>query len=397
MLKPKKTRQPVWNSSLVALLAVAGALLGFAQAGSLTTGMFEQGGSVFLLVYGLALVLFGLPMMMAWLALGRRDGDPALAVIESVRASKRNRVWGWLGPVWQLLAFLLLVLVLAWAGDFGQQLWPQEMGAGSSFWGLGMFALLVLLVGAGGASWLGRLSALLVLLIVLLSLLMLVEAGQAHTLGSSLQELFALRPGLLGWDGVLQALQLALVSASLGGAALWAYGHYLPLAPTSLAVWSVRLLVLQTLLALLAGVASFALTSSVPMEEGGSALYLLLPPLGALLAAAALTEAVALRLVAAGLKRPLAWLVVLVLATLLAGVKLGTALLDGLQPLTLHWLLPLAVLLLAVLVGWVLKETQVRKSLEMASFPLYLVMRALLRLAVPLGVLVLLGHELRIW
>lgn len=396
MLKSKTARQPVWTSSLVALLAVSGALLGFAQTGSLTAGLFAQGGSAFLLVYVLALLLFGLPMMMAWLYFGRRDGTPALAVVEAVRASKLPRWWGWLGIGWQLLAFLLLALVLAWAGDFGQQLW-QQAEPGACLWCLAGFAVLLLLAGVTGAAWLGRLSTLLVLLLVLLSIVMLVQAQGAHTLGTSVQELFAFRPQLLGWDGVLQALQLALVSASLGGAALWAYGHYLPNRPASLASWSLLVLLVQTLLALLTGVASFALVSSLGMEEGGNALYLLLPPIGALLAAMALTEAVALRLMANGLKRPLAWLIVVVLASVLAALKLASGWLELLQPVALHWLLPLAALLLALLVGWQLKETQVRKVLAIDSFAFYLVTRALLRLAVPLVALVLLVHELGLW
>lgn len=395
MLKPRKAKQVVWSSSLVAVLAVAGALLGFAQTGSLVVGMFEHGGSAFLLVYVIALLLFGVPVMLAWLFLGRRTDQPSSSVIDAARASNLSRFWGWLGPFWQLLSFLLFVLVVAWAGEFAEQLWTAPtVGASPAITGVALFAVLVWLLGIAGRAWLGRLSALLVLVLVGGAIVLLIDAKEMHTLQASWVELFAFRFQLLDWSALLQALQLALVSCSLGGAALWVYASYIPAKPASLAAWSGVLLLVETLLALLIGFSSFAVTSAIPLESGQlGALPLVIPVIASLIAAAALAEAVTVRIQALGINRPFAWTLVVLVATLFGMLKSASQWLDWLQPVVLHWLLPLAILLAALLVGWMLKETRVRKVLSIKSFPVYLSTRALLRLWVPLVVLVLLAHE----
>jgi NSS family neurotransmitter:Na+ symporter len=398
MLKPNTPRQVAWPNALVALLAVTGAMLGFVQTDSLVYAMFQHGGSAFLLMYGSCLLLVGVPMAMAWLLLGRRAHAPALAVVEAAQASKLNRRWRWLGLFWQLLAFLLLILILRWVGQVSGGLLSHHVGHAEWLSSVLGFLVVVWLAGAVSPDWQGRINAWLMLLLLALTAFLLVQAGREHTLGSSWQELFSFRPELLGWASLVQALKQVLGVASIGGAALWLYGHYLPQRPASLVVWSSTLLLVETLVALLVGLAGFALASGLPPSSGsGHFLYRLMAPIAALMAASALGEAVTVRLTTQYLKRPLALFVVLLAAGLLAAVNLSTGWLSGLSDLVWQWLLPLAVLLLAVFVGWMMKETQVRKGMAIKSFPVYLATRALLRLLVPLVMLALLGHAGGLW
>lgn len=397
MLKPKVKRTPVWTSSFVALLAVSGGMLGLAQPDALTYAMFQQGGSAFLLMYVGCLLLIGVPTSMAWLFLGRSTTSliPADSVKKTIHTNKLSRFWAWLGHYWWLLAFLLLVVVVARLAVFTAELTAAPMVT-LSLLPLAGVLLLVWLMGAASPVWQGRMNACLMAALLLFCGYLLWGSYQQHTLVSSWHEVFSFHYERLSWLGLLEAVKLALLTSSLGGAALWVYGRYLPEKPASLLAWSLHLVLLETLAALWVGFAEFALQSGLPLEPGsGHYQYLLVAPLASLLAASALSEGVAVRLTAAGLKRPLALLLVLLAAA--AGAWLVVQQSVPLGALAIDWLLPLALISLAVLVGWMLKETRVRKALQLRVFALYLVTRALLRLLVPLAALALLGQALGLW
>jgi NSS family neurotransmitter:Na+ symporter len=67
---------------------------------------------------------------------------------------------------------------------------------------------------------------------------------------------------------------------------------------------------------------------------------------------------------------------------------------DNIDFLTSSILLPLGGLLIAIFAGWVMKETQARKELQMKNFMLYLVWRAMVRVFAPLAVLVVFVHSI---
>ncbi len=395
MLKPRR-KNYVWSNSILVMLLIAGAMVGFTQPHRLIQGMLGQGGGAFLLTYVLGLFAFGVPMTMGWLYLGRRTDKPATTVIDAARESKLSRFWGWLGPLWQLLAFVLLAVLI---GDLQGSGVAASVGS-DALVQVGLLAVLVglvWLIGAFSPLGLSRIGGVLIMLLILVAAASWVIAAREHTLGSSLIELFLFRFWLLGWGGVLDALQLALLTASLGGAALWTAGSYLPEKPASLLGWSLGLLLLTTVLSLLVGVGNFALNSVAWIHLNAYDMSQIPLLFAVLLTAALLTESVSVRLTARGVKRPLAWLLVLLVAGGVGVLQLLGYLPQGLGAVVQGWVLPVAVLLMAIFVGWMLKETKVRKTLAVKSFKAYLVTRALLRLFVPLVVIALLIHRVGLW
>lgn len=385
MLKTPTEKKAVWQKPLLSLLLLAGALVGLSRPGALVAGMAVHEGGGFLLAYLLLSLLVGVPLMLAWLHLGRRAENPATAVQEAARANQLGRYWGWLGVFWQLLALLLLAGVVSWVGALGEEVLASDGSLTIHAAVLVAFLALVWVLGVAGPAFLEKTGGVLALLMVLVAVGLLVRL-LAGSDGQDVTHLWALAwPAKSGW---IAALKLVFIASSLGGAALWTLGNYLPARPVSLLAWTLGAQILQVLLALLVGVTVYL----TPGTEGLDPV-MLLPLLGVLLAALVLAEAVTVRLVAGGLHRQLAMPLVLLVAGALAMSRQDSLWLALLE----NWLLPLSMLAVAVFVGWQLKETQVRKSWAITAFPLYLGLRALLRLAVPLAVLALLLLQLDIF
>lgn len=383
MLKPKVNRSEVWSSAWVALLATVAAMVGFAGPNALVSAMLQHGGSTFLLVHVLFLVLIGVPMMMAWLFLGRRadDSAPANSVLDAARASKLSRHWAWAGHFWRLLALLFLVGVVLTGAVQVEQLLPSAT-PGLAVVSVIVFLLGVYVLGAFSSAVQGVANAGLFVLLLLTAGYLLWQLNGVQNERQLLGDVFAF--GAISVTGVMDALFLALKTTSVGGAVLWIYGRYLPAKPISLMTWSGLLLATQLAVALFVGVAAL---------DNGSLVLVVLMLVASLAAASALAEPVAAGLLHKGVLRPLALLLVLLIVAGLVLLQQQTNILAWLGGVTQYWLLPVAIVLLAVFVSWQLKETQVRKVMAVQSFSLYMVSRALLRLAVPLAAVVLLLHH----
>ncbi len=69
----------------------------------------ENGGAAFVLVYLGCVLIIGLPIVMAEIALGRRgQGDPIQPFGRPARASDAASLWPWVGGLHLLTAFLFM-------------------------------------------------------------------------------------------------------------------------------------------------------------------------------------------------------------------------------------------------------------------------------------------------
>lgn len=404
----------------------------------------EQGGGTFLVLYLLCVLLVGVPLLMAGLLVGRQGGaSVVLALCNSAEQSKTTRRWGLAGYLALLYALLLLVLVAvpangalqallalvqappgAAAADVGQLLALSAGGSQALGW-LAVFLVPVALVLAVGGQALR--GVLWVLSVLLLALIVILAVCVANAPGFAPAMASVLRFGPFSLTALLAALDLAVLTLGLGVAGAVLYGgagvgerQQASLAPAALAVGLLSVLVALVMLAVLAA------PLSAPMVSPGSLSAAVAPPAGVTLLFGALPEALArlpMGMVAvpvlfafvvvaswcaaltlgeslvawlaqAGLRRwlaaPLMMLVAWLLAVELVTTGTDQALLMAAGHYILHALLPLAVLLLAVFAGWVIKETQARKGLAMKRFAVYLAWRAAVRILVPLAMLVLL-------
>ncbi len=302
-----------------------------------------------------------------------------------------------------------------------------------------LFMLLTMVVVARGVK--GGLEKAVQVLMPLLFVLLLVLVGYAATtpgFSEGMNFLFAFDFSKLTGKAVLVAVGQAFFTLSLGMGAIMAYGAYMPREvtdpktgkkkPVSILSTVAIIAVLDTLVALGAGMAMFPLLFSGGLEVGqgpgmmfvtlplafGSipggvlfgTLFFLLVVCAAWSSSISLGEPVVAWLVEKGLTRAKAAIVVGLGAWLLGvgsvlsfnvwkdNTFLAGTFFDNMEFLSTTVMLPLGGLLIAIFAGWVMKETHARKELGIKNFKLYLVWRALVRIFSPAAVVALFVYSI---
>ena len=445
----------MWASRWVFILAATGSAVGLGNIWRFPYITGENGGGAFVLLYLLCIAVVGIPVMAAEVMLGRKGGLSPINSMRKVAAdSKVTQRWAGIGYLGALSAFLILsfysavaswALYYAWEAVRGvfegitatqSQAHFEDMLA-NPWLLLGyhtLFMVLTMVVVARGVK--GGLEKAVQILMPLLFVLLLVLVGYAATtpgFKEGVSFLFAFDFSKLTGKAIIVAVGQAFFTLSLGMGAIMAYGAYMPKEvkdkktgrsrPVSIMSTVAIIAVLDTLVALGAGVAMFPLlfSNGLGVGQGPGMMFVTLPlafgqmPGGLLFgslffvlvvcaawsSSISLGEPVVAWLVERGFKRPMAALAVGLGAWLL-GVGsvlsfnlweehtfLAGTFFDNMEFLSTTVMLPLGGLLIAIFAGWVMKETQARKELAMQNFKLYLVWRALVRIFSPVAVIVL--------
>jgi len=400
-----------WGTRAGFLLASIGAAVGLGNIWRFSYVAGENGGGAFLVVYLVFVLLIGLPLVIAELAVGKRGAADAVTAVEHLAPASPWRRVGWLGVLTATLLLSYYAVIAGWAlryfwASLEGGLWREsELGFAARFdafaarglepvaWQLAMMLATALVVGAGVVRGIERVN---LLLMPLLALLVIGLAAYALTLpGSGAGVAFLFAPD---WAAVTQprvlaaALGQAFFSIGVGAAVFVTFGSYMRQGYGIVA--SAGIVVLgDTLFALVAGLAIFpAVFAFGGSPAGGPQLaFVALPqiflsmPGGELVAvlfffllsAAAITSMVSLLEVAVavaihrlGLGRWQATAAV-GLAIALLGVPsalgygalaavapLGLALLDAIDAVVSNLLLPLSGLALAALLGWAVSPAE---------------------------------------
>lgn len=268
-----------WSSRYGFILATIGGAVGMGNLWRFSYVAGENGGAAFLFIYLGCIVLIGLPLMIAELALGRRAQGDAITAFEAGE-TKRPGLFGWAGIGWLgvIAAVLLLsyyAVIAGWAlkylaGAIGGELW-QAAGTdyGGYFarfiatpgaplvWQAAMLSIAVLIVAGGVQQGIERVNRLL---IPLLGVIIVALAIFALALpGSSAGVRFLLAPD---WSVLREptvyaaALGQAFFSLGVGMAFFITYGSYMPRS-YRVPGCAMTVAVGDTLFALIAGLAIF--------------------------------------------------------------------------------------------------------------------------------------------
>lgn len=439
----------LWTTRAMFVLAASGAAIGLGSLWKFPYVAGMNGGGLFVLVYLLCVVLVGVPLMMAEILIGRRGrASPINAVGKLVQESGLRRRWVLLGWLGSLAAFLILsfyTVIGGWAlhytlqsagGVFvgvdaaqSGQLFADLLASPATLllWHTVFMVMTIVVIARGVQNGLERavrwlMPTLFVLLLVLL--------GYAVNSGHFLQGakfLFAVDLSTMTGETVLVALGQAFFSLSLGMAAMIAYGAYMSrgqaIGPAVLAIAG-----LDTLVSILAGLIIFPIVFANQLEpaSGPGLMFVTLPlafgqlPLGVLfgtlffglvvvaawVSAIALPEPLVAWAVEKGMSRTraawtiggAAWLlgVLSVLSfNVMSGEEFriaGYSFYEALDFFTSNLLLPLGGLLVALFVGWSMKETKAMKELDLKNPALYIAWRIAIRIVVPIAVVAALIH-----
>ncbi|MFO7786399.1 MAG: sodium-dependent transporter [Halospina sp.] len=290
-----------WGSRWTFALALAAAVLGAGNLWLVPPAVVAHGGGAFLLVYGLALMLAGVPVVMTELAMARRyrqGPDRSLqAAAEAAGLYPRSLPWAGRG---MLLAALLLFglysvlggVSLAWLfrAALGELRGATEASAAALFtdftgdaqqvvlWQV-VFVGLVLAVAVRNLR-LGVQRSLrtVVPLLVVLLVIMMVAALSSGKGQEAAWSLFWPRWEDLGWYSVALAIQLAVYSLALGVGVLMTLGSYMP-GNASMPISAIGVAVVDLVVTLVLGVAvtALVLAEQVPLTSGFELVFVALP------------------------------------------------------------------------------------------------------------------------
>lgn len=278
-----------WSTRLAFILAATGSAVGLGNIWKFPYITGENGGGAFVLVYLACIALLGLPMLVAELLIGRTThAGPVQSFIDLADKYKASRLWAAGGLIGVIAAFLVLSFysvvggwTLAYLIEAAQGVFQNsdkvlvdkvfsELIA-SPFWNSlwhSVFMLATISVIVFGVNK-GIERAVSILMPAMFILLIILVAYAATTPGfsQSLQFLFSPDFSKLTASGVLEALGHAFFTLSLGLAIMLTYGSYLG-KDVSIGKTAITVGFLDTLVALLAGLAIFSVVFSNGLEAG---------------------------------------------------------------------------------------------------------------------------------
>ena len=411
------TPRALWASRLGFILAAAGSAVGLGNIWKFPYITGENGGGAFVLVYLICILLVGLPIMIAELMIGRhtrRDAVGAFIVLEGPRSWWQTAGWVSVAAAFIILSYYSVVagwtldyVYRALVGSFSGQS-PSTIegmfsgliadGPRQLLWHLAFIILCLGIVIGGVQKGIERWSKILMPLLFILLVLLFMNG--MFSKGAWEGICFMFRPDFhrLTWGSVLEALGHAFFTLSLGMAAMITYGSYLKRDEDLLGA-SLRVVVLDTAIALMAGLAIFPIVFAVGLKPGAgpglifktipvvfsqipggyilAILFFLLVAFAALTSAISLLEAQVAYLIDErgwGRKRATSFL-----AGLAFVVGIPTALsynalanwkvigdlsfFDSADLLASNYLLPISGLLISIYVGWFWNGTEEKEEL----------------------------------
>lgn len=402
-----KTTRAQWRNRAGFLLAAAGSAVGLGNIWKFPYITGENGGGAFVLVYLACIGLVALPILLAEIHLGRSAQSGVVQAFEVLHRPRSPwRLVGWLGLLSAFAILSFYSVVGGWVLHFGAKAATGALTAAADatvehyldglfadplllvFWHSVFMALTVWIVAHGVGPGIERANRVMMPGLIVLLLVLLVRAAFMPGFGQALSFMFAPEFAELSPRAALIAVGHAFFSLSLGMGTMLTYGSYLPqsegIVRTALAI-----ALIDTLVALLAGVVIFAVVFSFAQEPGAgpTLMFVTLPLLFKQMAGgqfvavtffllvtfAALTSAISLLEVVVAhvverhgwsrARASLLWggaiyavgVVCALSFNLLAGFKpLGLSVFDLLDSLTSKLTLPLGGFFISLFFGWVL-------------------------------------------
>jgi neurotransmitter:Na+ symporter, NSS family len=437
------TQREQWTTRAGFILATLGSAIGLGNVWRFSYVAGENGGGAFLLVYLAAVVVVGVPLLLAELALGRHAQGDVVRAFEIAAPRHPIRVVGLIAVFGSSLILSYYAVVAGWTlrylldyaiGLLGAL--PAESAAvrferfvahpvEPVFWQLVFLALTAIVVLAGIRRGIEAANRIILPLLGLIVLALAVYSMSLPGSFAGVQFLMAPEWSALAEPRIyLAALGQAFFSIGLGMGVLTTYGgylgrhHRLPMAAVAIAGG-------DALFAVVAGLAIFPAVFAFGLEpaQGPVLAFVVLPqvfasmPGGALfgaaffllLAAAALTSALSLLEVPVayavrrfGISRRRATLLVAI-AIFLAGVPsalgygplsgvqvFGRAVLDSVDDFVSDFVLPLGGIAISVLVGWIWGRPTALQNSDLGTGLLAAAWLWILRLVVPTVILAIL-------
>lgn len=288
-----------WSGRLAFILASIGAAVGLGNIWKFPYTLGSSGGSAFVLVYVLAILLVATPIMIAEMVIGRHARASAPTALSKVAEdSGSSRHWGLLG--WMGLFALFLVLsfysvIAGWTAAYLVKsvsgslagLSPAEIGAGFGefthnsgeviFWHFLFTAGTVFIVSRGVKIGLERVVRILMPALFITLIALVINSAFIGDFPAAVDFLFTADVSKLTPAVILAAVGQAFFSVNVGIGAVLTYSSYLP---QDVNIFRSAIIVSagDTLVALLAGLAIFPIVfaNGLNYNEGAGLIFVTL-------------------------------------------------------------------------------------------------------------------------
>ena len=439
MSDSKSSSHPIWTNRWTYILATTGAAVGLGNIWKFPYIAGENGGGAFVLMYLLCILLLGLPILIAEVMLGRKGrANPVHAMLAQAKSAGVSKGWSFIGIMGVAAGIMILMyysVVAGWSLEYVFQSatssymgkTPTDVAAGFGvfaqdttrqlIWHTLFITVTACIVGLGVTRGIGNAVNILMPILFLLLLMLLWYAYKNGEFMRGLTFMFSADFSKLSSESLLTAMGHAFFTLSLGMGTIMVYGSYMP-ESQSIPGASVTVAFLDTLIALIAGMAIFPLVfaSGLAPGSGPGLLFETLPIAfsdmwgGAffgtgffvLVSIAALSSSISL------IEPGIAWLEKLGITRIAATIGLAflcwiggvasifsSEVFDILDFITANIMLPLGGLLIAVFVGWRLGYTRVRKEVTGVNNGLFNIWFVILRFVTPIGVIVVFYESIK--
>ena len=274
----------VWGSKVGFILAAAGSAIGLGNIWKFPYIAGENGGASFIIVYLICICIIGLPVLIAEILIGRTaQRDPVGAFYKL----SNSKLWASVGGMGVVGGFLILSFYAVIAGIAVGYIIESILGnfngftestsasdhfnmlVGNIYWILGYFTffmiLTMLIVYAGIQKGIERGSKIMMPILLLLLIILMIRGITLDGASAGLDFLWNPDWSKIDAKSVLIALGHAFFTLSLGMGAMLTYGSYMS-KKDSVPSSALQIVVLDTVIALIAGVAIFTSVFAVGLD-----------------------------------------------------------------------------------------------------------------------------------
>jgi NSS family neurotransmitter:Na+ symporter len=321
------TAAPQWNTRAGFILASAGSAVGLGAIWKFPYWAGINGGAAFIIPYLFFTFTFGIALVMAETAVGRRGRGSAVSAMKALG----GRAFGAAGALGVLASFVILSYYSVVGGWCLAYLWNALRGAltipdteilrdnfsslvtdgtANAGWHFAFLTITAAIAALGVRAGIERLARVLMPLLFVLMAALIVRSLTLPGAADGVRFLFQFDPSLITGSAVLNALGFTFFSLSLGIGVLVTYGAYLKPGAADIRASSFWICLLSTLASLMAGLMTMPAVFAFGLEPnaGPGLTFITLPlifaqlPFSALLACcfylcllvAAITSAISL-------------------------------------------------------------------------------------------------------
>jgi len=288
-----------WSGRLAFILASIGAAVGLGNIWQFPANLGANGGSAFILVYVLAILLVATPIMLAEMIIGRQTRMSAPSAMkhmaEQIGSSGRWSIVGWMGLTSLFMVLGFYSVIAGWCAAYFFKivsgamsgLSPEEVGGDFGeflnnpgqmlIWHALFMSATVFIVTRGVKVGLERVVRIAMPGLLITLILLVIYAGITGDAATAYTFLFAADFSKLTPEIVLAAVGQAFFSVNVGVGAVLTYSAYLP-KDVNLFRSAIAIAGGDTLVAILAGLAIFPIVFAYGLDptEGAGLLFVTL-------------------------------------------------------------------------------------------------------------------------